>query len=287
MKLSRPLEINMPADGVLFAESAHAGDFEMSPRTDGFHKLLYVQRGAICYVEKNGRLENASAGAVLVIPAGIEHHIADEQPSTLFLLCLDKAYFACDPELPALWKNLSSRGPRRIALSRPTQHQVESAWRRAMLEQVQHRLGSTTTVRFLAAQLMVTLVRLPVVKLSEVPMTRVAAVAREMEVSFYEEWNQDRAATRAGVSRRHFSMLFRKKCGRTFWEHLTDLRLTHAAQLLRRGDYSVTGAVFACGFGDISQFYRLFRQRYGLPPKQWAITLSRPVNHTIAPRASD
>jgi len=100
---------------------------------------------------------------------------------------------------------------------------------------------------------------------------RVAAVAREMEVSFYEEWNQDRAAIRAGVSRRHFSMLFRKPCGRTFWERLTDLRLIHATQLLRKGDHSVTGAVFACGFGDVSQFYRLFRAHYGLPPKQWSL----------------
>lgn len=262
----------MPVAGVLFAESVHAGDFHMSPRTDPFHKILYVQRGAISYLEKNRRLESASTGTVLIIPAGIEHQIADEQPSTLFLLCLDRAYFARDPELPALWKMLAERSQRRLALSRPTRHQVELIWRRTMLEQIRQRTGGITAVRTLAAQLLVTLIRLPVVKISESPRTRVTAVAREMEVSFYEEWNQDRAAIRAGVSRRHFSMLFRKTCGRTFWEHLTDLRLTHAAQLLRNGGHSVTGAVFACGFGDVSQFYRLFRARYGLPPKQWALT---------------
>jgi transcriptional regulator GlxA family with amidase domain len=51
---------------------------------------------------------------------------------------------------------------------------------------------------------------------------------------------------------------------------LIDLRLTHAAELLKKGDHSVTGVVFSCGFGDISQFYRLFRTRFRLPPKQWA-----------------
>lgn len=267
----------MPAAGVLFAESAHASDFYMAPRTDPFHKLLYVLRGGISYTEAKHKPESATAGMLLVIPAGVEHQISDEQPSTLFLLCLSKAFLADDPELPAIWTELSGRGDRRIRLSRPTQHQIETAWRRAMLERIQPRSGGITTVRILAAQLLVTLVRLPAIKLSSLPLTRVAAVAREMEVTFYDEWNLDRAATRAGVSRRHFSMLFRKVCGRTFWEHLTELRLTHAAQLLRKGDHSVTGVVFSCGFGDVSQFYRLFRQRFRLPPKQWAVRAQRSV----------
>lgn len=281
MKLSRPLDIRLPTASVLFAESAHASDFQMLPRTDPFHKLLYVLRGTINYRERNAKPESISAGMVLVIPAGIQHEITDEQPSTIFLLCLDQAYLAREPELPAIWKLLTGRGPRRIGVSRPTQHQLESSWRRAMLEQVQQRTGGATTVRALAAQLLVTLVRLPAMKLSQTPLTRVAAVAREMEVSFYEEWNLDLAATRAGVSRRHFSMLFRKACGRTFWAHLTELRLTHATQLLKKSDHSVTGVVFACGFGDVSQFYRLFRARFGQPPKQWAVnageSLPRPA----------
>lgn len=276
MKLSRPLAITMPPTGVLFAESAHAGDFRMAPRTDPFHKLLYVLRGGIRYTEKERQPETVSAGLVLVVPAGVEHQISDEQPSTLFLLCLSPSFVAKDPELPALWSELTGRSERHITLSRPTQHQIESSWRRAMLERLQSRPGGITTIRTLAAQILVTLVRLPAIKSSRAPLSRVAAVAREMEVTFYDEWNLDRAATRAGVSRRHFSALFRKVCGRTFLEHLTDLRLTHARQLLKKGDHSVTGVVFACGFGDVSQFYRLFRGRYRLPPKQWVTRARSP-----------
>lgn len=275
MKTSHPLSITLPATGVLFAESVHTGDFHMAPRTDPFHKLLYVLRGRISCHEAGRGPESAAAGMLLVIPAGTQHQLKDELPSTLLLLCLSPAFLRTDPELPALWRELAGRGERRIALSRPTQHQLESAWRRAMLERVHRRLGNLTTSRALAAQLLVTLARLPVRKPATAPLTRVAAVAREMEVTFYDEWNLDRAATRAGVSRRHFSALFRQVCGRTFWEHLRDLRLTHAAQLLNKGDHSVTGVVFACGFGDMSQFYRLFRERYHLPPRQWAVSVQR------------
>lgn len=275
MKLSRPLAITMPAAGVLFTESAHASDFQMAPRTDPFHKLLYVLRGGISYAETTRKPESVSVGMLLVIPAGIEHRLSDEQPPTLFLLCLSPSFLSDDPELPALWRELAGRGERRMGLSRPTQHQIESTWRRAMLEHIRPRPGGVTTVRTLGAQLLVTLARLPAIKPARTPLTRVAAVAREMEVTFYDEWNLDRAATRAGVSRRHFSMLFRKVCGCTFWEHLTNLRLTHAAKLLRKGDHSVTGVIFSCGFGDVSQFYRLFRQRFGLPPRQWAVGARR------------
>lgn len=271
MKTSRPLAISMPATGVVFAESAHTGDFQMAPRTDPFHKLLYVLRGAVSCTADAGRPEVATAGTLLVIPAGVEHELQDESPSTLLLLCVTPAFLQTDPELPALWRGLAARAERRLALSRPTQHQVESAWRRAMLEGVHRQPGALTLHRALAAQILVTLVRLPSQKPASTPLTRVAAVARELEVSFYDEWNLDRAAVRAGVSRRHFSALFREVSGRTFWEHLTDLRLTHAAQLLRTGDHSVTGVVFSCGFGDVSQFYRLFRARFKQPPREWAV----------------
>lgn len=271
MKTSRPLAITMPAAGVVFAESAHTGDFHMAPRTDPFHKLLYVLRGGVRYTESGRKPEVAATGGLLVIPAGTEHQLEDARPSTLLLLCLAPAFLRGEPEFPALWRELAGRPERRLALSRPTQLQVESAWRRAMIEGVHRQPGASTLHRALAAQIVVTLVRLPARKPATDPRTRVAAVAREIEAAFYDEWNLDRAAVRAGVSRRHFSALFREVAGRTFWEHLTELRLTHAAQLLRQGDHSVTGVVFSCGFGDVSQFYRLFRARFKLPPREWAV----------------
>ena len=276
MKHSRPVTITMPATGVAFAESAHSGDFRMAARTDPFHKLLYVLRGEVAYAESDRAGERAATGTMLVIPAGVSHQLRDARPSTLLLLCVTPDFLQADPELPGLWRTLATRDERRVALSRPTQHQVESAWRRALLEGVHRQPGAPTLQRALAAQILVTLVRLPARKGASTPLTRVAAVARELEASFFDEWNLDRAAVRAGVSRRHFSQLFREVRGRTFWEHLTELRLGHAAHLLRQGEHSVTGVVFSCGFGDVSQFYRLFRARYKLPPREWALAARRP-----------
>ena len=76
-------------------------------------------------------------------------------------------------------------------------------------------------------------------------------------------------STPRGMSRRHFSNLFRALTGRSFLEQLTELRLTHAASLLRDNRHSIVGAAFSSGYGDLSHFYRLFRTRFGEPPRTW------------------
>jgi len=142
-------------------------------------------------------------------------------------------------------------------------------WRRALLEQARPRLGCAIAIRSAAEQLLVTLARRPAPATTESSHARVTAVIREIADSFYEEWDLERAAARANLSRRRCSALFREVAGKTFYEHLTRLRLDHAAELLRSGDYSVLGTMFSCGFGDTSHFYRLFKARYGAPPQQW------------------
>lgn len=262
--------MKLPGYGVLFAESVHATDFRMAERADPFHKLIYVLEGEITYREaRRPTLLMAEKGTLIVVPRDVRHAIEDVVPSTLLLLCLAGDYLDNDPDLPRLWLELARTPGRTLRLSRPGRLRIESMWRRAMLEKLHARVGGAVTVRSLAAQIMVLLARLPAPANSDDAAQRVASVAREMAETFYDDWNLDRAAARAGLSRRHFSGLFRAAMGRTFWEHLNELRLVYAAQLLKAGEHSVIGVVFSCGFNDLSHFYRLFRERYGAPPKAW------------------
>jgi hypothetical protein len=52
-------------------------------------------------------------------------------------------------------------------------------------------------------------------------------------------------------------------------EGAQELRMEHAARLLRSGEHSVTGVIFSCGFTDVSHFYRTFRHRFGAAPGVW------------------
>ena len=112
-----------------------------------------------------------------------------------------------------------------------------------------------------------------------------AALRRETEETFYEEWDLDRAAGRAGLSRRRFSELFRQSAGTTFGDFLTERRLEHAASLLAEGEHSVLGVMFACGFSDLSHFYRMFRRKFGSAPRTWQAALAKNGRRCEGPRA--
>lgn len=270
MRVSRPIAVSLPVYGVLFAESAHAGDFRMAERTDPYHKLIYVLDGRVAYRESRRREPvEAGAGTLLIVPRGLSHQITDVEPSILLLLCLGGAFLATDADFARLWLALTKIPGRHLVLSRPVRQRLEGMWRRAMAEGQHVRIGGTVTVRSMAAQSLVLLARLPAEGGGASAEGRVAAVMREIEETFYDQWDIDRAAARAGLSRRRFTDLFRATAGRTFWDFLNGLRLDHAARLLRGREHSVMGVMFSCGFNDVSHFYRMFRQRYGAAPNAW------------------
>ena len=276
MRVSRPITVKLPPHGVLFAESSHSGEFEMAPRRDPYHKLIYVLAGEMAYREiDSNRAIPAKAGALLIVPRDTAHHIADREPSTLLLMCFHEEYAQSEEDLTELWRTLRDMPEPMLQLSRPAQQRLEGMWRRAMFEWEHARVGGATTVRALAAQTLVLLSRLPVESGGASAQARVLAVKVEIEETFYDDWDLDRAAGRAGLSRRRFTELFRQNTGDTFGVFLSELRLEHAAKLLRAGDHSVTGVMFASGFNDVSHFYRRFRQKFGQPPRSWSAEIAK------------
>lgn len=273
MKVSKPLAVTLPASGVYFAESVHAQDFAMSPRADAYHKLVYVLRGKVAYREEGRDPVTAATGSLLIVPARTQHVLEDAEPSTLLLLCFSEAFVRDEAALAEAWHAWASA--RTLGIGVATRRGLEGLWRRALVERAYPRPGSSAAARALALQVLVLIARQPRVKKTDDAASRVAAVAREVEETFFEKWSLDGAAERAGLSRRHFSAHFRAVTGKTFWAHLTAVRLAHAAALLARGEHSITGVIFACGFGDVSQFYRLFRAQYGCPPKAWSDASAR------------
>jgi AraC-like DNA-binding protein/quercetin dioxygenase-like cupin family protein len=270
MAVFRPIPVTLPAHGVAFAESVHAPGFLMAERADAFHKIIYVLHGRVDYAESGGKSVPAPAGSVLCVQEGIRHRIADAEPPTLLLLCFSRPFLTRDPELGKLWNALAGGRSACLRPGRPWGQRFESLWRAAIVEQSGALPGRAVAVRAVAENILVSLARLPVAPAANQARLRVEAVARQMAETFYEAWNLEDACARAGMSRRHFSNLFRASTGRTFLEELTELRLGHAAKLLGEGRHSVIGAAFSSGYGDLSHFYRLFRQRHGHPPKAWA-----------------
>lgn len=76
------------------------------------------------------------------------------------------------------------------------------------------------------------------------------------------------------LSEAYFSRHFKNCIGSTPLEHLNNMRVEKAAELLLSGS-SVTEAAMEVGVPNVGHFIRLFKKRYGTTPYQWQKKQSR------------
>ena len=76
-------------------------------------------------------------------------------------------------------------------------------------------------------------------------------------------------AAEACVSKFHFTRLFRTRIGRTPMQHLAELRLDAAAQMLVTNDLPVARVALECGHRNAAHFSDAFRRRFGCSPTRY------------------
>ena len=97
--------------------------------------------------------------------------------------------------------------------------------------------------------------------------------SRRIEKTFeYMNENFDQSITLENVSRLanmsevSFSRFFKLRTGNTFVHSLTEIRLGHASRMLIDTSKSVAEIAYHCGFNNISNFNRIFKNRKGCTP---------------------
>lgn len=73
-------------------------------------------------------------------------------------------------------------------------------------------------------------------------------------------------ASEFGSSPSFFSRIFKKTLGITPIEYINDSRLTQARELFITTQMNIEQVAAACGFDNISHFYRLFKRRFQITP---------------------
>lgn len=86
---------------------------------------------------------------------------------------------------------------------------------------------------------------------------------------YSEELSIPQLARLCFFSEYHFMRFFKKYTGMSCLEYIKNLRLEKAASRLAQGGQSVLEASLSCGFANLSYFYREFRKKYGMTPKQF------------------
>lgn len=87
--------------------------------------------------------------------------------------------------------------------------------------------------------------------------------------NFQTELSLSAIARHARVSVFHFSRLFKRFTSRSPYQYLIDVRLRHAALLLRHTSLSVTEVCYDSGFNSFEHFIAAFKQSYSTSPKKF------------------
>lgn len=95
---------------------------------------------------------------------------------------------------------------------------------------------------------------------------RFAPIFGYIEQHYSEPLTVALLADMAGLSRFHFSRLFKELSGRTVMEFVNETRLDQADHLLRSSRLTVSEIALATGFGDIYYFSRLFKKHRKVAP---------------------
>ncbi len=93
----------------------------------------------------------------------------------------------------------------------------------------------------------------------------VAQVCNYIETNYSSQITVSGISETLGVERTYLSKLFRKKTGMSIGEYLMNIRFSHAEEFLKSG-YMVYEVATMCGYGDVSNFSRMYKRKKGVAP---------------------
>jgi AraC-like DNA-binding protein len=78
------------------------------------------------------------------------------------------------------------------------------------------------------------------------------------------------ASSRAlGVTEEHLLRVFKRELGMTFRQYLRKRRMALAAELVGDSSLAIKHIATLFGYGDVSNFYRDFKEVHGVNPGEW------------------
>lgn len=100
---------------------------------------------------------------------------------------------------------------------------------------------------------------------------RMSAVFEHAIEFFHEAITLEEVAEKANMSKNAFCRYFKKRTNKTFFQFLIEVRIENACKLLSNNnkDLTISSISEMCGFQDIANFNRKFKELKGISPSQY------------------
>lgn len=275
--LTLPLKDVRPTIRILRGDKKH--DFYLHTRIIfDYLLLLFVDGEGRITIEKN-EIE-IQKRHLFVVPPFTPHSLAMKGVHTFISI-----HFDWKPQFPPRHHRLSGRQPYRIRL--PLNNQLPDcrilAASDPLVSQIQQIVevwqkqqdASRLRADAMLFEVIATLLERVQTKdpsssqHAHVEQTRIEMAIALMEKNLAQDLTPEAMAQAAGLSSSHFSRLFRKWTGHSPMEHLLQLRIRKAKELLGDVHLTIKEVANLSGFKDPSYFSKIFMRLDGLPPSQY------------------
>ena len=268
-------------------------DFRFEAETHTYWELVYVDRGtAIATV--NDRRMALKAGEIVFYKPGDRHAFASDplDPPTVFIITFyctskDMRFFEgrrmnVPTPLRRYITEMISDGQEAYYLADDSPYEVE------LQKREDGPFGSEQLIKLNLEMLLLKLIRsVTLPKLSDedgkTHDTLTAAVLDILKNNVYGRISVTSLANTLGFSRTYLSAVFKANCGKTIAEYLTDLKMSEAKYLIRKGQYTVAQVSDFLCYDNPHYFCRVFKKSTGLTPSQYAVSVSYPDKYAKRP----
>ena len=244
-------------------------------------QLVWTWQGhGLRYV--GGSVERFEPGDLVLIGANLPHMwaAADDGATSTVIHFLPELWGAEFWQLPEVQKlrQLLAKAARGLRFTGPTAWKVGRA-----IEDLAARPAHDfeSFIGFLG--ICERLVRAPHYSLNALPAER-RDTEKDPRLQQVLEWihrraaepiTQKQAAAEVGMSPAAFSRWFKGRVGCVFHQHLNGLRVAMVCARLSSGQAGITETAFQCGYNNLANFNRRFREITGLTPSEFRLQARR------------
>lgn len=240
----------------------HAIEFNTLPRGRSYHvpmhrhqhltEMLWVEAGPLELVTPTGH-HVIKSGSLVLIPAGAWHawSVSDSEEQRWHRLLLTAT---------------TANG--KICITAPAGAALIPSLYRELAREFESKNTLSSKARLLIDWLWLTVARHQPQPLPLVKSIKMSGVMHTMEEKCHSSFSLADAANEAGLSKFHFSRLFKEASGHTPLQFIISCRMERAQQLLAMTEEPVAAIAERCGYKSVTQFHAAFTRHTAMTPKR-------------------
>ena len=267
-------ELSLPMIGAAIATRGfHARS--ISWHSHDRHELLMLLDGGAAYEFENGSEMELAGGQMIIVPARFRHRASKDvrMPSVICAVSFDTARPASrhstftPKEMAWIAAQFQSRAPQLHTMSLALRRMAH-ALHQMILQQCKSPLtpDGTASMRLLVASIIVETARHTSGIHQRSTVDAVTLATQHMEARFTAPLPMNEVAQKAGCSRAHLFLVFKRETGMSPNDWLQRRRVKAATDLLRATDRKLEDIAIACGFTSAPYFCHVFRKYTGTTP---------------------